>query len=105
MHQPKWFRTDYDLKKGDLILFLKEEGKVVGSYQYGIIEDINSCKDGKVRSVKVRYRNHNESNSRTTERAARQLVMIHGVDELSIMEELGAIATFADMKCKIAHDS
>ena len=105
MHQPKWFRTDYDLKKGDLILFLKEEGKVVGSYQYGIIEDINSCKDGKVRSVTVRYRNQNESNSRTTERAARQLVMIHGVDELSIMEELGAIATYADMKCKIAHDS
>ena len=103
MNQPKWFRTDYDLKKGDLVLFLKEEGKVVGCYQYGIVEEVIIGMDDKIKSVKVRYHNSNEGHSRTTERAARELVMIHGVDELSIMEELGAVACHADMRCKLAH--
>ena len=30
--------------------------------------------------------------------------MIHPVDELGIMEELGAVATYADIKCKLAHN-
>ena len=103
MHQPKWFKTDHDMKKGDLVLFLKEEGSLVGSYQYGIIQDVEVSKDGVIRSVKVRYQNHHEGHSRTTNRAVRELVLIHGVDELSLMEELGAIATYADIKCKLAH--
>jgi hypothetical protein len=103
MHQPKWFKTDLDMKKGDLVLFLKEEGSLVGNYQYGIIQDIEVGRDGGIRNVKVKYHNHNEGFSRTTDRAVRELVMIHGVDELSIMEELGAIATYADIKCKLAH--
>ena len=91
------------MKKGDLVLFLKEEGSLVGSYQYGIIQDVEVSKDGVIRNVKVRYQNHHEGHSRTTNRAVRELVLIHGVDELSLMEELGAIATYADIKCKLAH--
>ena len=103
IHQPKWFRTDYDLKKGDLILFLKEEGSLVGSYQYGMIDEVEVGKDGKIRTVIVKYHNSNENHPRTTRRAVRELVMIHPVDELGIMEELGAVATYADIKCKLAH--
>ena len=104
IHQPKWFRSDHDLKKGDLVLFLKEEGSLVGSYQYGMIDDVKVGRDGKIRTVTVKYHNHNENHLRTTRRAVRELVMIHSVDELSLMEELGAIATYADIKCKLAHN-
>ena len=100
VHQPKWFKTDYDLQKGDLVLFLKEEGSLVGSYQFGLVEDVEIGKDNKIRTVNVKYHNHNENISRTTRRAVRELVMIHAVDELNIMEELGAISTYADMKYK-----
>ena len=104
VHQPKWFRTDYDLKQGDLVLFLKEEGSLVGSYQFGLIESVEVGKDDKIRTVNVKYHNHNEGFPRTTRRAARELVMIHPVEELNLMEELGKVATFTDMKCKLAHD-
>ena len=104
VHQPKWFRTDYDLQKGDVVLFLKEEGSLVGSYQYGMVESVETDKDEKIRTVNVRYQNHNESHQRTTRRAVRELVMIHPADELNIMEELGEISTYADMRCKIAHE-
>ena len=38
---------------------------------------------------------------RETRRAVRQLVVIHQVDELDILVELGNIATVADMKRKL----
>ena len=56
------------------------------------------------KTVIVKYHNSNENHQRTTRRAVRELVMIHPVDELGIMEELGAVATYADIKCKLAHN-
>ena len=106
IHQPKWFRTDYDMSKGDVVLFVKDEGKLVGSYQYGMVESVETNKDdGKIRTVEVRYQNHHESHQRTTRRAVRELVMIHPANELNIMEELGEISTYADMKYKVNHDA
>ena len=35
--QPKWFNNTFDISEGDIVLFLKQEGKIVGSYQYGMI--------------------------------------------------------------------
>ena len=77
---------------------------MVGSYQYGLIDEVEIGKDGKIRTVMVKYHNGNENFPRITRRAVRELVMIHPVDELSIMEELGEVATFADIKCKLAAD-
>ena len=88
---PKWFKSDIDLKVGDIVLFDKAEGSlVVGEYHYGIVEEIYVSKDGRVRSVKLRYRNAEEATGfRTTKRATRGLVVIHRVDEIDLMEELG----------------
>ena len=98
MHQPKWFKDDYDISVGDIVLFLKHEGHLAGKYQYGKIKSVQKGTDGKVRTVNVEYRNHTENANRTTRRSVRQLVMIHPVDELSLSVELGEIATLADMK-------
>ena len=103
MHQPKWFKTDYDLKEGDIILFLKQEASLIGNYQYGMVESVERGRDNKIRTVKVKYHNHNENFNRTTRRAVRELIMIHPVSELNLMEELGGISTYADMKYKLNH--
>ena len=42
--------------------------------------------------VVIRYRNSTENVDRTTTRAVRSVVVIHRVDELSIMEALGNAA-------------
>ena len=98
MYQPKWFNSERDVKVGDVVLFLKQEGSLCGTYQYGIISTINRGTDGNIRKVNVRYRNHNENIDRETSRAVRQLIMIHPIDELNIIQELGEIASFADLQ-------
>ena len=86
---------------GDVILFVKEEGHVSGVYQYGMVHELKTSRDGKIRSVIVRYRNHNESMNRFTNRAVRELIVIHPVDELSIMTELADMQTFVNMQISI----
>ena len=40
---------------------------------------------------------------RETRRVVREIIVIHPVDELGIIRELGEIATYADMKAKTEH--
>ena len=103
MTQPKWYDSDRDLKVGDIVLFIKNEKELCNDYQYGKIASTKQSSDGKIRSAEVLYRNSNETNDRTTTRAARQLVRIHSVDELDIVQELGEIATLYDMKYQLDH--
>ena len=69
-----------------------------------MIVDIQPSKDNKVRVVNVKYRNHNESTDRFTKRSARQIIVIHPIDELNIIQELGKIAIAADAKA-ISHET
>jgi hypothetical protein len=98
MNHPKWFKDDSDLKPGDVVLFLKEDGKMVsGVYQYGMVHEIKRSKDNKIRSAVIKYRNANEAVDRFTNRAVREIVVIHPVDELSILTELSQIQTYVNM--------
>ena len=51
-----------------------------------------------VKQLFISYQNSTEAVDQFTNCAVRQLTVIHPVDELSMMEELGKIATFADMQ-------
>ena len=48
--------------------------------------------DGVVRTAVIRYRNSSEDVDRTTTRSVRTVVVIHRIDELNIMQELGNAA-------------
>ena len=58
MIQPKWFNSDRDPKKGDVILFLKSDKEFNKKYQYGIISDLKVSRDGKIRQIEIEYQNH-----------------------------------------------
>ena len=90
--QPKWFRNDKDINIGDVILFKKSDSVLSGMYQYGMIEEVKRSADDVIRTVVIRYRNSTEAVDRRTVRALRSIVVIHRVDELNIMEELGNAA-------------
>ena len=96
MSQPKWFHSDKDMKKGDVVLFLKKDCIVGSNYRFGMVEDVDVGRDGKIRQVKVRYRNHNETVDRFTDRAVRSLVVIRRADEMNVMEEMGEIARYVE---------
>ena len=76
-----------------MVLFTKNEGSVVNTYQYGMVHEIELSRDGLIEKVVIKYRNSSENTDHFTTRAVRDLVLIHPVDEIHIMEELGNIAT------------
>ena len=86
--KPKWFKSDIDLKKGDVVLFTKQDSPIRSNYQFGMIESIEVGRDNKVRKVRVRYQNASENVHRFTNRSVRSLVVIHRVDETSVMMDL-----------------
>ena len=92
MDQPKWFKTDRDIKICDIVLMLKQEDDFRCTYQYGMIHELEKDKDDIIRKVQVKYRNSTENHDRFTWRSVRNLVIIHPVNELSIMEELAKSA-------------
>ena len=100
--RPKWFDSDDDVKVGDVVLFLKKDKEYAGNYQYGIVKELEVSKDDKVRKVVVEYVNSNEDVRRQTRRSVRELVVIHPLDELGIVRELGEIATWVDMKRNVS---
>ena len=45
-HQPKWFRSDRDIKICDVVLFTKKDGSISTTYQYGMVHEIEPSRDG-----------------------------------------------------------
>ena len=54
MEQPKWFRSGQDMKICDVVLFIKNEGSVVNTYQYGIVCDIELSRDWLIEKVVIK---------------------------------------------------
>ena len=92
MSRPKWYDSDRDSKKGDIVLFLKSDKEFEKQYQYGIITEIKLSRDGRIREIEIEYHNHNENVKRRTKRGAREVVVIHPIDELGIMGELSKLS-------------
>ena len=88
MEAPKWFRNDRNLADGDVVLFSKSEKEFENQYQYGIIRSVVHSRDGRIRKVEVEYVNPSENARRSTTRHARDLVVIHPVEELGLSKEL-----------------
>ena len=38
--KPKWFKTDKELKVGDLVYFRKKESALEGKWAIGVVDDI-----------------------------------------------------------------
>ena len=96
LSQEKWFTSDRQPSKGDIVLFLKHESNISNTYQYGMIDSIHKGKDDVIRQATVKYKNHQEQAFRFTKRAIRSLVLIRSFDEVDIMKELGTMAALAD---------
>ena len=95
MNHPEWYNSDEDLKEGDVVLFLKSDSKLSSTYQYGMVKSIKPSVDGIIRKVVIKYRNVKEMSDRETLRSARELVVIHRLEELDLAKELADINQLA----------
>ena len=93
--KPKWFQSDRNVCVGDVVLFLKSDKEFDRQYQYGLVTTVVTGRDGIVRVVEVDYQNHTEKVKRKTKRCARDVVIIHHVDEIGLSKELQELATVA----------
>ena len=97
IEKPVNWKGDENIKDGDIVLFRKVEGTIgSGAYQYGIVMEAYPSDDGTVRTVRVRYRNHDESQDRSTKRAVKSLILIHRVNELDIMRVMADASDYVD---------
>ena len=104
IYKPKWFKTTHHLKQGDIVLFTKQESTLKAKYQYGIFDSVAIGKYGNIRRAVIKYKNFNESVYRYTNPAVRELVVIRGVDELDIVQQLGEIKIIAQNDSKNLHN-
>ena len=79
------------MKEGDVVLFFKQDSLLSKTYQYRMVVSPQQSSDDMICKVKVKYRNTNENIDRETFRSVCQLVMIHPVDEIDIIQELNNI--------------
>ena len=55
-----------DVKICDVVLFIKKDGPLVSTCQYGMMHQLEGSEDDLIWKVVVKYRNHNESIDRFT---------------------------------------
>ena len=91
-HGNKWFVSDRSIAVGDVVLFLKSEKEFDLQYQYGVVVKTVEGRDGLIRRVIVQYQNPGEAIKRDTNPGAKELVVIHAVDEIGISRELADLA-------------
>ena len=75
-----------------LILFLKNDSIMTKRYQFGLVNEIYPGKDGFVRKAKIMYQNYEENVKRETYRAVREIVVIHHVDEIDLVDNLNEMS-------------
>ena len=90
--QPKWFRTERDLKVGDVVYFRKSEGSAIkGSWTTGVCEEVTRGKDGLIREATVKYFNSSEETPRYTTRSVRTLVRLFNVEDSHWREDMAEV--------------
>lgn len=85
------FRTEYDLKDGDIVLFLKKDSTINKIHEYGKVKSVEKSSEDIIQKLRVKYRNANESIDRETYQQVRQLIMIDPVGEMDIIHSLNSI--------------
>ena len=66
---------------------------MVNTYQYEMVHEIELSRDGLIQKVIIKYRNRSKNTDCFSTSAVCELVFIHLVIKIHIMEELGKVAT------------
>ena len=87
--QPKWFRSDRDLKVDDLVYFRKDEGSPIKRpWTVGVIVNVKRGRDGLIREATIKYCNHSENVPRYTDRSVRTIVRLFNIMDNNWREDM-----------------
>ena len=102
MDRPKWQEEEQNLKEQDLVYFKLTDSKLAADWRLGIVEYVNTGRDGKVRSVGVSYKIMVEDGGKiynedfewknsVVERPARAVVKLMNIEDTSILEDMNKV--------------
>ena len=87
----KWMSGEPDVAVGDICVFLKEGKEAeLGQtpWRTGRVEEVHAHEDGVIRSLTLKYQNHNEEVYRYTRRSVRTAAVVHREGVLDLLGEL-----------------
>ena len=87
----KWHSGDSEIKVGDIVYFRKSESELTSKWTVGKVSEVTVGKDGSVRRVIVDYQNHNETFTRSTDRAARSLIKLFNIEDTTWSQDLDLV--------------
>ena len=87
----KWQKDVGEVGKDDIIIFLKlDKDQTFGTpvWRVGMVAEAIKSADGKIRKVKIKYKNATEKVFRFTERSVRSIAVLHREGEINLMDGL-----------------
>ena len=88
-------QSDPPVQMGDIVTFRRTGGdNVLGEpvWRIGRIKEVTTSADGQVRRATVEYRHKDETVLRTTNRAVRELAILHSEDDIPLTQQLNNAA-------------
>ena len=93
LYQPKWFRTEKELKIGDLVYFPRAENPLDKKWLLGVVESMERGRDGLIRAIDIKYQNASENwgHYQVTNRTIRKVVKLWSVEDLHLDEDMAEL--------------
>ena len=85
------FQSSRDLAPSDVVYFQKDKGGLGSPWTMGIVDQIIRGRDGKIRRVIIKYRNHKEEFDRITDRSVKGLIKLYSIDDPDLHKDLSKI--------------
>ena len=106
LEQKKWFKSDKDLMVDDVVIFQKEESAMgPKDWTMGVVDEAIKSRDDLVRRVIIRYQNHNEEQTRYTERSVRKIVKLFNIEDEELQDDLAELQRRLDAGIEVTEPS
>ena len=92
LFKPKWFKTEKELKIGDLVYFPRAENTLDKKWMMGVVDSVERGRDGLIRMIDIRYKNAGQNIFQLTNRTIRKVVKVWGIEDIHLDEDLAEMA-------------
>ena len=104
LFKPKWFKTEKELKVGDLVYFPRADNKLDKKWIMGVVDSVERGRDGLIRMVDIRYKNASQSVFQLTNRTVRKVVKLWGIEDTHLNEDLAEMGRRFQAALKVMED-
>ena len=88
----KWFDGKGELAVDDVVYFQKQESELSSKWTIGRVYEVVKGRDDIVRRATVQYQNYSEDAPRLTDRAARSLIKLFNIDDVTWQQDMDEVA-------------